>query len=132
MSYSKGMEMTTTTTTTLDEQPNYYSEQYHYRRYPARIAGGRPGQFCVWSRTVDRPNPNHVTWDPEIIAIVAHHDDAWHAERAEQDARPLVAVGDRIRLGDLVIEVPRRATDYVSHVPCTVVGEYVLRTETQP
>lgn len=110
-------------TISLTAVPDYYSEQYHYERFPAKVAG-RAGYFAVWSRTVDRPNPNHVTWSPETVAIVAesYRNEAWYAERAEQAARPDVAVGDQVRLGDVVIVVPKRAAQYVDGVPCEVVG----------
>lgn len=109
-------------TTELQESPDYYSQQYNYRRYPAKV-GGRAGTFCVWSRDVKRPNPDLVTWDPETVMLVAreYQNAEWHAERAEKANRPEVAVGDHVVLGDVVAEVPKRATQYVSHVPCPVV-----------
>jgi hypothetical protein len=103
----------------LQQVSDYYSQQYHYLRYPAKV-GGRAGHFAVWSRDVERPNPEHVTWSPEIVAIVAesYRTPEWHAERAEQAARPSLAPGDIVRLGGVVIEVPKRAAEYVSGVPC--------------
>lgn len=104
---------------TLIEVPDYYSRTYSYRRYPAKVAG-RAGTFCVWSRDVERPNPNHVTWDPETAVLVAreYQNEAWVAEQVEKRSRPEVAVGDTVVLGDVTITVPKRATEYVSHVPC--------------
>lgn len=111
-------------TVELQEVADYYSTQYHYLRYPAKV-GGRPGYFAVWNRDVKRPNPEHVTWSPDTVAIVAAHyrTDAWHAEQAEKAGRPEVAIGDVIRLGSVTIEVPRRAAEYVSGVPCKEVTE---------
>lgn len=111
-------------TTTLTEVPDYYSGHYSFQRYPAKV-NGRPGHFAVWSRDVERPNPNHVTWSPELVAILAeeYHTEQWKAEQAEKASRPELAVGDHVRLGDLVVEVPRRAGEYVDSVPCPVVEE---------
>lgn len=107
----------------LTAQPDYYSEQYHYVRYPAKV-NGRAGHFAVWSRDVERPNPAHVTWSPEVTAIVAEHyrTPEWHAERAEQAARPEVQVNDMVRLGDVVIGVPRQAGQNYTGVPCPEVA----------
>lgn len=112
----------------LSETADYYSQQYHYRRYPAQVHG-RAGAFCVWSRDVERPNPEHVTWSPETAVLVSreYQNEAWHAERAERARRPAVSIGDTVRLGDVVITVPRRATQYVDHVPCPVVTESSAR-----
>jgi hypothetical protein len=113
---------------TLTEQPDYYSEQYSYRRFPANVPTGRgynaAGHFAVWSRDVERPNPQHVTWSPDTVALVAesYRTPEWHAEQAEKRARPVVDVGDLVRLGDLVIEVPRRVREYTYGVPCKVVS----------
>jgi len=117
--------------TTLTETPDYYSEQYHYQRFPANVPTGRgyneAGTFCVWSRDVERPNPTHVTWDPETAVLVAaeYQNAAWHAERDEKRSRPVIERGDLVVLGDLVVKVPRRAGTYTSHVPCEVVGKVV-------
>lgn len=103
----------------LTEVPDYYSQHYHYLRYPAKV-GRRAGAFCVWSRDVKRPNPEHVTWDPETAVLVSqeYQNEQWKAERAERASRPEVEVGEVVRLGGVVVEVPRRALQYVSHVPC--------------
>jgi hypothetical protein len=121
--------MTTTTTTTLTSTPDRYSETYHYDRYPASIPArgadfARAGAFKVWSRDVERPNPEHVTWSPELVVLVAeqYQTPAWHAERAERAARPEVQVGELVVLGHLLVEVPARAAEYVDGVPCKVVG----------
>jgi hypothetical protein len=119
----------TETTTTLTETPDYYSREYHYRRFPANIPTGRgynqAGHFAVWSRDVDRPNPDHVTWSPEIACLVAreYQTPEWHAEQDEKRSRPVIDVGDRVRLGDVVIEVPRRVREYVTGVPCLVIED---------
>lgn len=111
----------------LDETPDYYSGEYHYRRYPANVPTGRgynaAGHFAVWSRDVDRPNPEHVTWTPETVALVAksYQTPQWQAEQDEKRARPVVQVGDLVQLGDLVIQVPPRVREYVYGVPCPVV-----------
>ena len=111
--------------TVLVAVPDYYSEHYHFERYPAKVAG-RPGYFCVWSREVDRPNPEHVTWSPEIVALVSrdYQNDAWHAERAEKASRPELQVGEVVNLGGLLVTVPRRAAEYVDGVPCPVLESH--------
>jgi len=123
--------MSTPEISALTETPDYYSEQYNYQRFPAKIEipfhrGNyfRAGHFCVWSRDVERPNPTHVTWTPEATVIVAdkYRNEQWHAERAEQAARPIIEVGQTLRLNDVVIVVPKRAREHVSHVPCDVVA----------
>ena len=110
--------------TSLTPVPDYYSEQYNYERFPAKV-NGRSGHFAVWSRDVARPNPEHVTWSPTTAVLVseAYQNEAWHAERAERAARPDVKVGDIVRLGKVVIMVPKRAAEYVDGVPCQVLGE---------
>lgn len=117
----------------LTEVPDYYSDHYHYRRYPAKIeirmrdgrSYFRSGSFDVWSREVERPNPDHVTWNPDPAVLVSerYRNAAWHAERAEKAARPEIEVGQRVKLGGLIVEVPRRANQNVSHVPCKVIEE---------
>jgi hypothetical protein len=108
----------------LQSVPDYYSEQYNYERFPAKVAG-RAGHFAVWSRDVARPNPDHVTWSPETAVLVdrSYQNESWHAERADRAARPDVAVGDHVQVGNLIIEVPKRAAEYVDGVPCKVVDE---------
>lgn len=109
-------------TITIDPVPDHYSETYHYTRYPAKV-GGHPGAFKVWDRDVDRPNPDHVTWSPDTVVIVgeSYRTAEWHAERAEQAARPNLGIGDKVRLGDLVVTVPSRAAEYIDGVPCPAV-----------
>lgn len=113
--------------TSLNEVPDYYSAQYTYQRYPAKVAG-RAGTFAVWSRDVERPNPEHVTWSPETVVLVSerYRNEEWRAEQAEKAARPDLTVGQLVRVGDLVVEVPKRAAEYVSGVPCKVVGAYTF------
>jgi hypothetical protein len=105
----------------LLEVPDYYK----YRRYPAKVEG-RAGHFNVWARDAVHVNPEHVTWSPETVAIVAkeYQNDEWHAERAEQAGRPEVQVGEIVSLGGIVIEVPKRAAQYVDGVPCTVIADH--------
>lgn len=100
--------------TIIPAVPDEYSERYHYTRHPAQVEGRR-GHFAVWSREVDRPNPHHVTWTPDLVVISRYPD---HGRRVDL---PTLTIGQQVRLGDLVIEVPRRAAEYVSHVPCVVI-----------
>lgn len=128
-------DITSPAPVTLTDTPDYYSEHYTYRRFPARIAGRngivRAGTFCVWARDVERPNPEHVTWSPELACIVAreYQTPEWHAERAERAERPLVEVGQQVRLGDVVITVPERARENVDSVPCPVLDVGAMAVE---
>lgn len=117
---------------TLTHTPDYYSDEYKYLRYPAQVDTGRGypehGTFQVWLDFANRNCSAEVTWSPETVALVAkeYQNEAWHAERAERAARPLVERLQLVRCGDLVVEVPKRAGTYTTGIPCRIVGRYEL------